>query len=177
MLRKAQHEEPALALAARGPRVVEDARGDAPRLEAVERRLAARVHHQLPNKLVGRAAEEVARAHIGWGRAAAPQRHHVLDAAAAATAWRTGSGPGANSGQAGLSAEGGRVGVKTSWITADVSDFINLIKKFIPLSDIGIKDNPLSVVDEILGNEPSKTFKKFKYTSLEDGIKRTIDFY
>ena len=62
-------------------------------------------------------------------------------------------------------------------ITADVSDFINSIKKNIPQSDIAIKDNPLSVVDEIRGNEPSKTFKKFKYTSLEDGIKRTIDFY
>lgn len=62
-------------------------------------------------------------------------------------------------------------------ITADVSDFLNLIKKNIPLSDIGIQGDPLSVVDEIRGNEPSKTFKKFKYTSLEDGIKRTIDFY
>ena len=62
-------------------------------------------------------------------------------------------------------------------ITADVSDFINLIKKNIPLSDIGIEGDPLTVVDEIRGNEPSKTFKKFKYTSLEDGIKRTIDFY
>jgi len=62
-------------------------------------------------------------------------------------------------------------------ITADVSEFINLIKKNIPLSDIGIEGDPLSVVDEIRGNEPSKTFKKFKYTSLEDGIKRTIDFY
>ena len=62
-------------------------------------------------------------------------------------------------------------------IAADVSDFINLIKKNIPLSDIGIEGDPLSVVDEIRGNEPSKTFKKFKYTSLEDGIKRTIDFY
>ena len=62
-------------------------------------------------------------------------------------------------------------------ITADVSDFINLIKKNIPQSDIAIKGNSLSAVDEIRGNGPSKTFKKFKYTSLEDGIKRTIDFY
>ncbi len=61
--------------------------------------------------------------------------------------------------------------------TADVSDFINLIKKNIPLANIGIKGNPLSVVDEIRGNEPSNIFKKFKYTSLEYGIKRTIDFY
>ncbi len=62
-------------------------------------------------------------------------------------------------------------------ITANVSDFINLIKKNIPQANIGIKGNPLSVVDEIRGNEPHKIFKKFKYTSLEDGIKRTIDFY
>ena len=62
-------------------------------------------------------------------------------------------------------------------ITADVSDFINLIKKNIPLANIGIKGNALSVVDEIRGNEPSNLFKKFKYTSLEYGIKRTIDFY
>ena len=62
-------------------------------------------------------------------------------------------------------------------ITADVSDFINLIKKNIPLANIGIKGNSLSVVDEILGNEPSNIFKEFKYTSLEYGIKRTIDFY
>ena len=62
-------------------------------------------------------------------------------------------------------------------ITANVSDFINLIKKNIPQANIGIKGNPLSVVDEIRGNEPYKIFKKFKYTSLEDGIKRTIDFY
>ena len=62
-------------------------------------------------------------------------------------------------------------------ITADISYLINLIKKNIPLSDIGIKGNPLSIVDEIRGNEPSKKFKKFKYTSLVDGIKKTIDFY
>ena len=62
-------------------------------------------------------------------------------------------------------------------ITADVSDFINSIKKYIPQSDIAIKGSPLRVVSEIRGNEPSKTFKKFKYTSVEDGIKRTIDFY
>jgi nucleoside-diphosphate-sugar epimerase len=71
----------------------------------------------------------------------------------------------------------GALTLNINGITADVSDFINLIKKNIPLSDIGIEGDPLSVVDEIRGNEPFKTFKKFKYTSLEDGIKRTIDFY
>ena len=71
----------------------------------------------------------------------------------------------------------GAITFNMNGITADVSDFINSIKKNIPQSDIAIKDNPLSVVDEIRGNEPSKTFEKFKYTSLEDGIKKTIDFY
>jgi nucleoside-diphosphate-sugar epimerase len=71
----------------------------------------------------------------------------------------------------------GALTLNINGITADVSDFINLIKKNIPMSDIGIEGDPLSVVDEIRGNEPSKIFKKFKYTSLEDGIKRTIDFY
>jgi nucleoside-diphosphate-sugar epimerase len=71
----------------------------------------------------------------------------------------------------------GALTLNINGITADVTDFINLIKKNIPLSDIGIEGDPLSVVDEIRGNEPFKTFKKFKYTSLEDGIKRTIDFY
>ena len=71
----------------------------------------------------------------------------------------------------------GALTLNINGITADVSDFINLIKKNIPLSDIGIEGDPLSVVDEIRGNEPFKTFKKFKYTSLEDGIKKTIDFY
>ncbi len=71
----------------------------------------------------------------------------------------------------------GALTLSINGITADVSDFINLIKKNIPLSDISIKDNPLSVVEEIRGNEPTKIFKKFKYTSLEDGIKSTIDFY
>ena len=67
--------------------------------------------------------------------------------------------------------------ININGITADVSNFINLIKKNIPLANIGITGNPLSVVDEIRGNEPSNMFKKFEYTSLEYGIKRTIDFY
>ena len=71
----------------------------------------------------------------------------------------------------------GALTININGITTDVSNFINLIKKNIPLASIGIKGNSLSVVDEIRGNEPSNIFKKFKYTSLEDGIKRTIDFY
>ena len=71
----------------------------------------------------------------------------------------------------------GALTLNINGITTDVSHFINLIKKNIPLASIGIKGNPLSVVDEIRGNEPSNMFKKFEYTSLEYGIKRTIDFY
>ena len=71
----------------------------------------------------------------------------------------------------------GALTLNINGITADVKDFINLIKNNIPLANIGINGNPLSVVDEIRGNEPSIIFKKFKYTSLEDGIKKTLDFY
>ena len=71
----------------------------------------------------------------------------------------------------------GALTLNINGITTDVSHFINLIKKNIPLASLGIKGSQLSVVDEIRGNEPSNIFKKFKYTSLQDGIKRTIDFY
>ena len=71
----------------------------------------------------------------------------------------------------------GALTLNINGITAEVKDFINLIKNNIPLANIGINGNPLSVVDEIRGNEPSNIFEKFKYTSLEDGIKKTIDFY
>ena len=46
----------------------------------------------------------------------------------------------------------GALTININGITTDVSHFINLIKKNIPLASIGIKGNPLSVVDEIRGN-------------------------
>ena len=62
-------------------------------------------------------------------------------------------------------------------ISKGVEEFISIIKKNIPTAKIGFNDKPLSVVDEILGDEPNKFFKEFNYTKLEDGIKNTIDFY
>ena len=71
----------------------------------------------------------------------------------------------------------GALTININGITADVKNIISIIKKNIPKSNIGFDSNPLSVVDEILGEEPSKYFENFKYTSLESGIKKTIDFY
>ena len=71
----------------------------------------------------------------------------------------------------------GALTININGITADVKKIISIIKKNIPKSNIGFDINPLSVVDEILGEEPSKYFENFKYTSLESGIKKTIDFY
>ncbi len=71
----------------------------------------------------------------------------------------------------------GALNININGITADVKNIISIIKKNIPKSNIGFNSNPLSVVDEILGEEPSNYFENFKYTSLESGIKKTIDFY
>ena len=71
----------------------------------------------------------------------------------------------------------GALTININGITADVKKIISIIKKNIPKSNIGFDINPLSVVDEILGEKPSKYFENFKYTSLESGIKKTIDFY
>ena len=71
----------------------------------------------------------------------------------------------------------GALTININGITADVKKIISIIKKNIPKSNIGFDGNRLSVVDEILGEEPSKYFENFKYTSLESGIKKTIDFY
>tara|TARA_B100000900_G_C20516024_1_gene690108 strand:+ start:287 stop:1171 length:885 start_codon:yes stop_codon:yes gene_type:complete len=71
----------------------------------------------------------------------------------------------------------GAITTNINGISKDVKEFISIIKKNIPAAKIGFNDKPLSVVDEILGDEPHKYFKEFKYTTLEDGIKNTIDFY
>ena len=62
-------------------------------------------------------------------------------------------------------------------ITTSVENFVSIIKKNIPDAKVKFSGKPLSVVEEILGGEPSKTFKDFKYTSLENGINKTINFY
>lgn len=71
----------------------------------------------------------------------------------------------------------GATTININGITTSVKNFVNIIKKNIPLANISFKGNSLAVVEEILGGEPSEVFKDFKYTSLENGIKKTIDFY
>ena len=71
----------------------------------------------------------------------------------------------------------GAITVNINGISKDVREIVSIIKKNIPVAKIGFNDKPLSVVDEIIGDEPYKYFKEFKYTTLQDGIKKTIDFY
>ena len=71
----------------------------------------------------------------------------------------------------------GALTININGITTDVKNIISTIKKHIPNANIGLDINPLRIVEEILGEEPSEYFENFKYTSLEVGIKKTIDFY
>ena len=67
--------------------------------------------------------------------------------------------------------------ININGITASVETFAAIIKKNIPLANLTIKGERLPVVDEILGKHPSEFFEKFQYTSLNDGIQSTINFY
>ena len=67
--------------------------------------------------------------------------------------------------------------ININGITASVETFAKIIKKNIPLANLTIKGEGLAVVDEILGKHPSEFFEKFQYTSLNDGIQSTINFY
>ena len=71
----------------------------------------------------------------------------------------------------------GAITMNINGITTSVENFVSIIKKNIPDANIKFSGKPLSVVEEILGGEPSKTFKDFKYTSLDNGIYKTINFY
>ena len=71
----------------------------------------------------------------------------------------------------------GAITININGITTSVENFISIIKKNIPDANVKFSGKPLSVVEEILGGEPSKTFKDFKYTSLDNGINKTINFY
>ena len=71
----------------------------------------------------------------------------------------------------------GALTINVNGITASVEDFISIIKKNIPDAKVTLNGKPISVVEEILGGEPSKIFKDFKYTSLDNGINKTINFY
>ncbi len=71
----------------------------------------------------------------------------------------------------------GAITMNINGITTSVENFVSIIKKNIPNANVKFSGKPLSVVEEILGGEPSKTFKDFKYTSLDNGINKTINFY
>lgn len=71
----------------------------------------------------------------------------------------------------------GALTINVNGITASVEDFLSIIKKNIPDAKVTLNGKPISVVEEILGGEPSKIFKDFKYTSLDRGINKTINFY
>ena len=71
----------------------------------------------------------------------------------------------------------GALTINVNGITASVEDFLSIIKKNIPDAKVTLNGKPISVVEEILGGEPSKIFKDFKYTSLDYGINKTINFY
>ena len=71
----------------------------------------------------------------------------------------------------------GALAININGITASVSDFVSKIINIIPEAKLTINGDKLSVVEEILGDHPSDIFKKFKYTSLSEGISNTINFY
>ena len=71
----------------------------------------------------------------------------------------------------------GAITMNINGITTSVENFVSIIKKNIPDAKVKFSGKPLSVVEEILGGEPSITFKDFKYTSLDNGINKTINFY
>ena len=71
----------------------------------------------------------------------------------------------------------GALTINVNGITASVEDFLSIIKKNIPDAKVTLNGKPIGVVEEILGGEPSKIFKDFKYTSLDNGINKTINFY
>ena len=71
----------------------------------------------------------------------------------------------------------GALTININGITASVSDFVSKIINIIPEAKLTINGDKLSVVEEILGDHPSDIFKNFKYTSLNEGISNTINFY
>ena len=68
----------------------------------------------------------------------------------------------------------GALTINVNGITASVEDFLSIIKKNIPDAKVTLNGKPISVVEEILGGEPSKIFKDFKYTSLDYGINLSL---
>ena len=71
----------------------------------------------------------------------------------------------------------GALTMNINGITTSVENFVSIIKKIIPDANVKFNGKPLNVVEEILGGGPSKIFYDFKYTSLDHGINKTINFY
>ena len=71
----------------------------------------------------------------------------------------------------------GALTMNINGITTSVENFVSIIKKIIPDAKVKFNGKPLNVVEEILGGGPSKIFYDFKYTSLDHGINKTINFY
>jgi len=55
----------------------------------------------------------------------------------------------------------GALTINVNGITASVEDFLSIIKKNIPDAKVTLNGKPISVVEEILGGEPSKIFQGF----------------
>ena len=71
----------------------------------------------------------------------------------------------------------GALTMNINGITTSVENFVSIIKKIIPDAKVKFNGKPLNVVEEILEGGPSKIFYDFKYTSLDHGINKTINFY
>ena len=71
----------------------------------------------------------------------------------------------------------GALTMNINGITTSVENFVSIIKKIIPDAKVKFNGKSLNVVEEILGGGPSKIFYDFKYTSLDHGINKTINFY
>ena len=71
----------------------------------------------------------------------------------------------------------GALTMNINGITTSVENFVSIIKKIIPDAKVKFNGKSLNVVEEILGGGPSKIFYDFKYTSLDYGINKTINFY
>ena len=71
----------------------------------------------------------------------------------------------------------GALTMNINGITTSVENFVSIIKKIIPDAKVKFNGKSLNVVEEILEGGPSKIFYDFKYTSLDHGINKTINFY
>lgn len=67
--------------------------------------------------------------------------------------------------------------VNINGISCEVKDIISILNKFNKNCKIVTNKKEIPVVGEIIGNGPENFFPAFKYTCLETGLLKTIDFY